>query len=73
MSKRTSLKNHAPRESGGLSPAALTVLIAFGAIGGLNGVAAIISAAGTVIEAVSKRCNADDSAVNATKSGGGGR
>jgi len=50
-----------PQQSGsGLSPAALTLLIAFGAIGGLNGIAAIISAVSTLIEADSRHCNSDD-------------
>lgn len=66
MSKRSSRKNgrEPPRKSGGLGPAALTALIAFGTVGGLNGVAAIISAVSSVIEVASKPC---------TKDGGGGR
>lgn len=66
MSKRSSRKNsqEPPRKSGGLGPAALTLLIAFGTIGGLNGVAAIISAVSSVIEVTSTPC---------TRDGGGGR
>jgi hypothetical protein len=63
MSKRLARRksDQSPQPSSGLSPAALTLLIAFGAIGGLNGIAAIISAVGTLIEAESKRCNGADS------------
>jgi hypothetical protein len=66
MSKRSRRKHSepAPRQSGGLSPAVLTVLIAFGTIGGLTGAADFISAVTSAIEAASRRC---------TNDGGGGR